>query len=440
MGPNNLPDPRSVRKGMAIALIIALVAASVITLPAIIILGSGKLSVGVSSPNRPAAEVSPTRGSLANLTASTNTPEPTPTLVPAWQGTSRMNILLLGIDQRPNQNPDRTRTDTMIVLSLDPARHAAGMLSIPRDLYVTLPNHMRDRINAAHVFGGPSMAMHAVESTFGIPIQHYVRVNFTALTRLVDLVGGIDVYVDQDINDPTYPSMNYGYDPFVISKGWHHMDGATALKYARTRHGSSDFFRMRRQQQIIMALRDRVLSTDAIPKLLPNLPQIMSTLRDAVSTDMSFTEMARLLVYAKDLPADRITRVVVSEDDAQHIRTSAGAAVLVPYPGRMRLLASQLYSLPPTDEIVGVQNGTQIKDLAATTQVYLHGLGYSAFQAGDSRGDYAHSVILDFRGDSAFAHRLATALNLPESAITTTYGVNVRFDVMVILGDDYHPQ
>ncbi|HEY3290192.1 MAG TPA: LCP family protein, partial [Anaerolineae bacterium] len=101
-----------------------------------------------------------------------------PVQIEPWQGTERLNVLLMGIDQRPNDNPDTTRTDTMIILTLDPATHTAGMLSIPRDLYVTIPGRGLDRINAAHVYGGPSLAMKTVENAFGIPIQHFVRVNF----------------------------------------------------------------------------------------------------------------------------------------------------------------------------------------------------------------------------------------------------------------------
>jgi LCP family protein required for cell wall assembly len=265
------------------------------------------------------------------------------------QDNGRLNILLLGIDQRPGQSPGKTRTDTMIVMTLDPATQTAGMLSIPRDLYVPLPGRGQGRINTAHVVGGPTYAMKTVTANFGIPIQHYVRVNFNALTTLVDLVDGIDVYVDQDINDRTYPDMKSGYSPFVITKGWHHMDGNTALKYARTRHGSSDFSRIRRQQQIIMALRDRVLSTDALPKLLSNAPQILSTLSGSVATDLSLPEMIRIILLAKDLSEDKITRVVVDETSVRGWTTPQGAEVLIPNRGQLRQLAARLYNEPTAE-------------------------------------------------------------------------------------------
>ena len=270
---------------------------------------------------------------------------PTATLSPLE--TRRMNVLLMGLDQRPSENAAYAATDTMIVFTIDPISHTAGMLSIPRDLYVPLDGHGNDRINTAMALGGPDYAMRTVSRVFNIPIQHYVRVNFVAVEKLIDLVGGIDVYVDQNINDPTYPDMNYHYDPFVISKGMHHMDGATALKYARTRHGSSDIYRMRLQQEIIMAIRDRVLSTDALPHLLANAPEIMGTLTGAVSTDLSLPDIIQLIDLAKNMPLSNINRVVMDENYVQDYTTPAGAQVLLPVTDRIPELVKRLNAAAP---------------------------------------------------------------------------------------------
>jgi LCP family protein required for cell wall assembly len=452
---NNSPDNKRQRKHLIIAVVVVTILALII-LPAIGLLVLGLLGVG--KPGGAAQQVDETvqvglpqdadTQSQVVITPGT-TLGPTPTPMPPWQGTSRLTILLLGIDQRPKANPNKSRSDTMIILTLDPSTHTAGMLSIPRDLYVPLPNGGQDRINAAHVYGGPSYAMRTVEATFGIPIQHYIRVNFNVVTTLVDLVGGIDVYVDRDINDPWYPNDTYGYDPFVISKGWHHMDGATALKYARTRHGSSDFFRMRRQQQIIMAIRDRVLSTDAITKLLPNAPMILNTLGNSISTDLSFSEILQLIMAAKDLPAGKITQVVVDETAVHSWTTPQGAEVQLAYRNRLPQLAAQLYRLPPTPTPaptaipdiprVAIQNGTQTKGLAGTTQTYLQGKGFNVTQVSDAKGDYPTSLIIDYRGRNQLAQQLATALGLPASAISPTITTNSKVDVLVIRGEDYQP-
>ena len=361
-----------------------------------------------------------------------------------------MNILLLGLDQRPSENPNMNRSDTMIILTLNTTTHTAGMLSIPRDLLVPMPNsNSLDRINTAIAYGGPAYAMRTVEYNFGISIQHYVRVNFNAVSTLVDLVGGVDVYVDQDINDPTYPDMNYGYDPFVISKGMHHMDGATALKYARTRHQTSDFYRMRRQQQIIMALRDRVLSTDAIARLLPNAPQILSTLSSSILTDLSPSEIVQLIMLAKDLPPDNITRITVDETAAQPWTTPNGAQILLPNRNRISQLTAELYheAIPTlavaegisATERIAIQNATPNRGVAINAQTYLRSLGYRIVDVRDAIEDYPMSLIYDSHGPSTFTQQLATTLGLPPSTITTTLPAAPmdQVDVLVILGADY---
>lgn len=368
--------------------------------------------------------------------------------VSRWQGTERVNILLMGIDQRPDENPDATRTDTLILLTLDPQSGTAGMMSIPRDLYVPLPNRGQDRINTAHVYGGPALAMQAVEYNFGIPVHHFARVNFNALVRLVDLVGGIDVYVSQDINDQAFPDDSYGYDPFVISAGWHRMDGATALKYARTRHGSSDFERMRRQQQVIMALRDAVLSTDAVTKVLPNAPQILATLQDSIRTDLSPLEVVQLAMLAKDIPQDRIARVVIDETSVQAWMTPQGASVLIPIRDRLRELREKLYNPPPPEPVeavnaalesgrIAVHNGTQTRGLAASAKAWLESQGFTVAEVGNAIGAYPRTVIIDYKGRPAFTARLAAALGLPVSSVVTQPDAAQPLDALVILGDDF---
>jgi LCP family protein required for cell wall assembly len=411
---------------------------ALIVLPAVALLAIGVLHNITDQLNR-VVKGGPNGSMLA--------PQLTLSDVGTWRGTERLNILLLGIDQRPNENPDTSRTDTMIVLTLDPATRTAGMMSIPRDLYVPLPNRdIQDRINTAHIYGGSRYAMQTVEYNFGIPIQHYVRVNFNALVSLVDLVGGIDVYVDQDINDPTYPDMNYGYDPFSISGGWHHMDGATALKYARTRHGSSDFYRLRRQQQIIMALRDRILSTDAIVKILPSTPQILQTMQDSISTDLSPSEVVQLILFAKDLPTQNISQVVIDETSTQGWTTPDGAQVLIPIRDRIRQLRDALYA-PPRQEAaatstlepgrISVQNGTNVEGLAAGVQASLKAKGFDVVEVGNASGDHPHTVIIDYHGRQQYTQALAAALGVPLTAINPALDANNPLDALVILGDDF---
>ncbi|MBK9053287.1 MAG: LCP family protein [Chloroflexi bacterium] len=190
----------------------------------------------------------------------------------------RVTVLVMGIDRRPGE-AFISRTDTMIVMSMNPADNSAVMLSIPRDLYVQIPGFGRNRINTAFVFGsqgnnpaaGAELAMQTVEYNLGIPIDHYLMVDFSAVVRGVDALGGIDVDVPFEIYDPTFPDMNYGFDPLYIPAGRQHFDGLTALKYARTRHVDNDFGRANRQQQVILAVRSKIVSM-GVTQLLGQLP------------------------------------------------------------------------------------------------------------------------------------------------------------------------
>ncbi|MFN2124326.1 MAG: LCP family protein, partial [Candidatus Promineifilaceae bacterium] len=179
--------------------------------------------------------------------------EPTPTMIPtseAREADERTNILVMGIDRRPGE-PFISRTDSMMLISIDPQGETASILSIPRDLYAMIPGYGRDRINTAFVYGsaggnpagGAALSMSTVEYNLGVPVDHYILVDFSTVIKSIDTLGGIDVVVPFDINDPTYPDMDYGYDPLFIPAGLQHMDGQTALKYARTRHVDNDFGR-----------------------------------------------------------------------------------------------------------------------------------------------------------------------------------------------------
>lgn len=176
--------------------------------------------------------------------AATPRPDELITLPEPWDGRERVNVLLLGIDQRAGEREPGYRTDTMIVFTLDPVSMEAGILSIPRDIWVPIPGFENNRINTANFIGdtrdypggGIALAKKTVEQFLGIPIHYVVRINFTAFESFIDRIGGITIEVPEDIYDPEYPTENYGTEVFQLSKGVHTLDGETALSYARTRH------------------------------------------------------------------------------------------------------------------------------------------------------------------------------------------------------------
>ena len=181
----------------------------------------------------------------------------------------------------------------MMLITIDPAHGQVGMLSIPRDTWVKIPGYeIYNKINTAHRIGdiknypggGPALAKQTVSELIGYPVHYYVRLNFEGFREIIDYVGGLDIEVPRDLNDPTYPSDDYGYDPLFIAKGMQHMDGTLALKYARTRHVDNDFGRARRQQQVLLALKNKILSQGMLPTLIRNLPGLARSLAESVQT------------------------------------------------------------------------------------------------------------------------------------------------------------
>ncbi|NWF69590.1 MAG: LCP family protein [Chloroflexi bacterium] len=255
-----------------------------------------------------------------------------------WDGQSRFTLLLMGIDRRPDETGLQYRTDTMLLVSIAPLTATVGVLSIPRDLFVEVPGYGQlQRVNTPMVLGelqqpgyGPTLAMQTVQYNFGIRVHDYFVVDFDAFITLVDVIGGIDVSIDYTIDDPTYPDLYYGYDPLYMPPGDYHLNGYEALRFARTRHGSSDFERALRQQQVINAIRERILDLDMLPSLIVQAPSMYANLSDNLFTGLTLDQMIQLAWYLKDIPAENIQMGVVDQRYTFNYTTAEGAQVLVP--------------------------------------------------------------------------------------------------------------
>ena len=241
----------------------------------------------------------------------------TPLQVP--EGT--VNIMILGSDQRPYEYGHRT--DTMMLLSLDPKDGTATLLSFPRDLYVFIPGWRMDRINTADPNGGPERVAQTLLYNFGLEVHHWVRVNFWGFTQAIDTLGGIDVQVGKGLNDEC-GGIHWKYRP-----GTYHMDGFTSLCYVRMRHVTGDFDRMRRQQEVVLAIFNRVLSLDGLSRT----PELYSQFRSLVETDLEINEILTLLPLAVKLASDpsQIRRLEIGPDMGSLWRVPySGASVILP--------------------------------------------------------------------------------------------------------------
>lgn len=246
-----------------------------------------------------------------------------------------VNILLLGSDRRPNTTG--YRTDTLMIVSLDIVAHSAKLISIPRDLYVYIPGWKVNRINTAEPRGGFEMLADTVLYNLGIPIHHWVRVEFTGMRDAIDLLGGIEVHSTGYLSDEcggTY----YQYVPDRV----YPMDGFTSLCYARMRKASSDFDRLRRQQEIFQAMFTKVVSLQGL-KQVPELFEIFS---QTLQSDLKIGHIVTLVPLAAKLAIDpsRIELFRIDQSMVQSWRTpKSGAAVLLPKPEAIQAMLQEAF-------------------------------------------------------------------------------------------------
>lgn len=281
-----------------------------------------------------------------------NPAQPTPTLIAtsiAADLDERTNILLMGIDRRPGES-FISRTDSMMIISVDPENNKAAILSVPRDLYVMIPGHGLDRVNTAFVYGstgnnpagGAALAMRTLEYNLGIHLDHYILIDFSAVIKGIDTIGGIDLVVPYEINDPTFPDMDYGYDPLYIPAGYQHMDGRTALKYARTRHVDNDFGRAARQQQLILAARAKVLGLGVLD-LLSRAPDLYKRVEQGIRTDLSLEQIMQMARTTSGIDSENIQNEVLDGRFVSPFLTDKGSQVLVLDPDKAEPFIQELF-------------------------------------------------------------------------------------------------
>lgn len=340
----------------------------------------------------------------------------------------RINILALGLDRRAHERPENTRTDTMMVMSIDPEDMSVSMVSIPRDLEVTYeyPNggSQRIRINAVHVYGsvsgdkgsGPAASKKAVSALLDIPIHYFVRVDFSGFERVVDELGGITLDVQTRLYDYQYPDNNYGYDPIRIDPGVQVMDGETALKYARSRYAidaaqAGDLARSRRQQEVLVAIKEKAIASRW--GLISNpvrIAAMLDTLKDNILTDIQLEEMAELAKIAQQIDTAnprKVASMVLGPPEIYHedrpgsgwrfyLRDSTGKEV-------QNLVAEFLadpfvkQDILQEEAFVRFENGTTVTGVASDVSLELrqsHGIQTETPVNADSN-EYERTIIYD---------------------------------------------
>src|SRR5579864_6976466 len=367
--------------------------------PPVVMLGAGPVSVTVpvtiSSPSLTAAAPKPAQQVANNLVSVVKT------VLPDWPGTERVNILLLGIDKRDDEPIEGTRSDTMILASIDPVTKSAALVSLPRDMWVNIPGCTysegcsggQQRINVAHAVGGPELAVKTVTADFGVPIQYYARVDFRGFQQMVDAVGGVVIDVDWPVKDDEYPTPDYGYQRIYFGPGPQLMDGASALEYARSRHGTNDFARAGRQQKVIVSVRNRVLQLDMLSKA----PELLSIAQNSITTDLSPVEMLELAKLVSQIDRDKITNLVIDTNYVRPFVGDDGADLLDPnIPAIKRAIANaqRTAAHPELRAKVEVLNGSGTAGLGQKAADYLTAQGFNVVNVGLAERSVYHSSLV----------------------------------------------
>jgi LCP family protein required for cell wall assembly len=313
----------------------ALVAASgwLAAPPVFVRVPTATLELTHPAPPRPTAQATPlpTASPAATLA-------PLPTTAGRCGGPEAMTIALLGVDAR--DGGFRARTDAITLVRVNFVNPSAALLSIPRDLYVPLPGLAeygieQSRINTAFVYGemygvpggGPAEFKQTVELNFGLRVDRYALVNFGSFVQGVDALGGIDVDVPVAVYDDRFPTDDdTGTEVFEVPAGLVHMDGATALRYVRTRHQDDDYHRLGRQQDVLLALRDRLTQ----PDVLPQVPGLLAALASAGRTDLSPAELTALLCLAPQIDRSAIESMPIDASLVLPWITPGGGWVSIP--------------------------------------------------------------------------------------------------------------
>jgi len=380
------------------------------------------------------------------------------TLTP-WDGVSRVTILVLGLDYRDwAASEPASRSDTMILLTLDPVAKTAGILSIPRDMWVAIPGFKHGKINTAFYLGdaykmpggGPALAVKTVESLIGVPINYYAQIDFGAFVRFIDDIGGVKINVPNQI---TISLLGDGPRK-TLKPGVQVLPGEWALAYARNRYTENgDFDRAQRQQQVIMAIRDRILSADILNSLVTKAPTLYNELASGVHTNLSLDEVVKLALLARTVPDANIKRGIIDKTMVYFGKSPDNLDILIPIPDDIELLRDQIFTTsgalspqtPGNDQErmkaeaakLIVYNASSASDLANRTADYLRQQGANVTQVAKASQNYGSTKVVDHTGNPYLLKYLVNLMKIAPGNISIQYDPGSALGVEVFLGDDW---
>src|SRR6266508_973845 len=334
-----------------------------------------------------------------------------------------VNILLIGVDKRPSAD-DGVRSDTLILVHLDPQAKWASMLSIPRDSVVSIPHLGRAKINAAYsqgytnaavIYGegtppdaaGAALAAETIENFLNVKVDYTAQVDFHGFEALIDTIGGVLVDVPLPLLDAEYPTEDYGVERIYIPAGLQVMDGHTALVYARSRHASTDFDRSKRQQIVLRALLEQVRARGLLENLTA-LPEWAAVLEQNIRTTLPISNFGMVNGLAM-----LVARWQAGPDAAKA--------------GRIQVI-----------------NGAAVAGIAGRVSDYLISKGFVLNDPGQAAQIYEHTTIIDYTGHAETRQRLAELLGIETDYVEVQPNEDApprpaQTDIVLIVGQDYQP-
>ena len=386
-----------------------------------------------------------------------------------WDGVSRVTVLLMGLDYRDWAAGETPRTDSMMLITVDPITKEAAMLSIPRDMWVAIPGFEYARINTAYYLGelwklpggGPALAMETVEEFLGVPVDYYAQIDFSAFVRIIDEIDGVTVRPQMDVK--IVPILGEGTKQTLKAGEVYTLDGALALAYARARYTEGgDFDRAARQQEIVYAVRDRILKFSMWPTLIAKAPLLYQEVSAGINTNMRFDDAMRLAALALELDREKIGSFIIDGEYVEFGTTPDGQKITKPIPDKIRVLRDEVFSsggpLGPIaihsetgEEIdvydlvkienarISIQNGSWYTGLAGETANYLRAKGYNIIEETDAQGtDISTITLYNAKPYSVQGvYKIYEEAGLSSPRLTNRFDPNAPVDVVIVLGNDW---
>jgi len=358
----------------------------------------------------------------------------------------RVNVLIVGVDAKDPKSAKKARTDTMMVATFDPETPKLDIISIPRDTRTIIRGYKsQDKINHAHVYGGIELSMKTVKDLLGVPIHYYVRIDYNALGKIVDDLGGVEIYVPMDMkySDP------YSDPPLKINlkKGQQVLDGDKAMQFVRYRKGyeDQDLGRINAQHEFLKAVADKLLA----PQTILKLPKLAKTFSTYVETDMPLSTMAGYALKATKLKKDDIQMTTIP-GESKYI---SGVSYFISDKDKLEEMIQEIfadqsnpaknvnadsytYKENTTKKVsVEVLNGSNISGLATKVAKQLEEKGFHVKNIGNIKGmSYSQTHIYDRKNNIKEAKEIAKILGVKQ--IETDLKKEADVDITIIVGED----